>query len=122
MGALAAMLFCATYVMEHLTAAGHLRLARYEAKNDRLISRRKFRALVLGAGGFCLMAVAFAAPGILEYVTTGQTAVHWSRFVLVMFAAVIFGQLATTAVLLRVIRALARKLEAFHGAGEPAPR
>ncbi len=120
MGALGAMLFSATYVMEHLTAAGHLRLDRYEAGNDRLVSRGTYRMLVLLSGLGCLGAVLFAAPGFVEYVTTGTTTTHWSRFVLAMLAAVIFGQLAVTSLLLRVVRALARKLEAFHG-GAVAP-
>ena len=115
MGALGAMLFSATYLMEHLTAAGHLRLARYEASRDRIVSRTTFRTMVAVAGIACLGAVVFAAPGLVEYVRTGHTDVHWSRFVLAALATVIFAQLATTALLLRFVRALDRKLTAFHG-------
>lgn len=114
MGALGAMLFCATYLAEHLTAAGHLRLARYEASRDRLVRRGTFRALVVLAGVFCAATAAFAAPGLVEYVREGRTDVHWSRFVLAMLAAVIFAQLGTTALLLRFVRALDRKLTSFH--------
>lgn len=120
MGALGAMLFSATYLMEHLTAAGHLRLARYEASKDRIVSRTTFRAMVVAAGVACLGAVAFAAPGLVEYVRTGHTDVHWSRFVLAALTTVIFAQLATTALLLRFVRALDRKLTAFHGEGRSA--
>jgi hypothetical protein len=115
LAAVGSTLFSATYVMEHLTAAGHLRLARYEEGKDRLVSRRTFRWLLLVSAGLCVFAVAFALPGFVEYATTGSTTVHWSRFVLAMFAIVIFAQLATTALVLRVVRALSRKLEAFHG-------
>lgn len=115
MGAIGAMLFGATYLAEHMTAAGHLRLDRYEAGRDRLVPRSVFRALVVISGLFCAATVAFAAHGFFEYVSTGRTDVHWSRFVLAMFATVMFAELATTALLLRYVRALDRKLTAFHG-------
>jgi hypothetical protein len=121
MGAVGAMLFCATYLAEHMTAAGHMRLARYEAGRDRIVSRAGFRAMVVVSGLFCLGTVAFAGRGFVEYVTTGRTDVHWSRFVLAMLATVIFAELATTGLLLRYVRALDRKLEAFHGERADAP-
>lgn len=120
MGAIGAMLFCATYLAEHMTAAGHLRLGRYEDSKDRLVSRGTFRTIVAAAGAACVATVVFAAPGFAEYAATGRTDVHWSRFVLAMLATVIFGQLAVTASLLRFVRALDRKLSAFH-ADRPRP-
>ena len=119
LGALGAMLFCATYVAEHVTAAGHLRLDRYEQGSDRLVSRRVFRALLAGAGLFCAGTVAFAGPGLWDYVATGRTGVHWSRFVLAILATLIFAQLAVTELVLRFVRALDPKLRAFHGAAAP---
>lgn len=118
MGAVGATIFCATYLAEHLTAAGHLRLDRYESSKDRLVSRGTWRAMLALSALFCVGTTAFAAPGIAEYVGTGHTTVHWSRFVLAMLATVIFAQLGITALLLRFVRALDRKLLAFHGAGE----
>lgn len=116
MGALGALLFCATYLAEHLTAAGHLRLDRYESSRDRLVSRTTFRTLLVLAGLVCAGTVAFAAPGFVDAARTGHTDVHWSRFVLAMLATVVFGQLAVTALLLRFVRALDRKLTAFRSA------
>lgn len=115
MGALGALLFCATYLAEHMTAAGHLRLGRYEEGRDRLVSRGTFRVLLGAAGVFCAGAVLFAGRGLLDVAATGRTDVHWSRFVLAMLATVLFAELATTALLLRYVRALDRKLAAFHG-------
>ncbi len=123
LGAVGAALFGATYVAEHMVAAGHLRLDRYERSRDRLVSRRTFRTLLCVSGVLCVGAVAFAAPGLFEYVAHGETAVHWSRFVLAMLAVVIFAQLLVTALLVRFVRALDLKLRAFHGApqiAEPA--
>jgi hypothetical protein len=114
LGALASMLFCATYVAEHVIAAGHLRLDRYEAGRDRLVSRGTFRALLAASGAFCVGSVVFAS-GLLDLgrIAFGET--HWSRFVLAMLATVIFGELLVTALLIRFVRGLDAKLRAFHG-------
>lgn len=120
LGALAATLFCATYIAEHVTAAGHLRLDRYEAGSDRLVSRRTFRVLLAASGVACVATVVFAAPGVTDHLTAGRTDVHWSRFVLAMLATLVFAQLAVTEMLLRFVRALDPKLRAFHGAPGPA--
>jgi hypothetical protein len=114
LGALASMLFCATYVAEHVIAAGHLRLDRYEEGRDRLVSRGAFRGLLAVSGLFCVGAVLFAS-GVFDLgrVAFGET--HWSRFVLAMLATVIFGELLVTALLIRFVRGLDAKLRAFHG-------
>jgi hypothetical protein len=113
LGALASMLFCATYVAEHMIAAGHLRLDRYEAGRDRLVRRGTFRAMLAVSGAACLAAVVFAS-GLPDHGRIDFTATHWSRFVLAMLATVIFGELLVTALLLRFVRALDVKLRAFH--------
>lgn len=121
LGAIGAALFSATYVAEHMTQAGHLRLARDPDGRERIVSRRTFRGMVVLSGLFCLGTALFASPGLVEYVATGGTEVHWSRFVLAMLAAVIFTQLAVTALLVRFVRALDAKLCAFHGRPQDAP-
>ena len=73
--------------------------------------------MVAAAGLACAGSALFAAPGLVDYVRLGRTDVHWSRFVLAALTTVIFAQLATTALLLRFVRALDRKLTAFHGEG-----
>ena len=114
LGALASVLFCATYVAEHVIAAGHLRLDRYEAGSDRLVSRTMFRALVAACGVACVATVLFAS-GLIEQGRVAFHATHWSRFVLAVLATVIFAELLVTALLLRFVRGLDRKLRAFHG-------
>jgi hypothetical protein len=113
LAALAAMLFCATYVAEHVIAAGHLRLDRYEAGRDRLVARTTFRALLVLSGAACIAAILFAS-GLLDRGRLDFTATHWSRFVLALLATVVFGELLVTALLIRFVRGLDRKLRAFH--------
>jgi hypothetical protein len=107
------MLFCATYLAEHVIAAGHLRLDRYESGRDRLVSRSVFRALLVGSGAACVGAILFAS-GVFEHGSFAFTETHWSRFVLAMLSTVILAQLVVTALLLRFVRGLDRKLQAFH--------
>lgn len=113
LGALASMAFCATYLAEHMIAAGHLRLDRYEAGSDRLVSRTTFRLLLALAGTACVASIVFAS-GITVLGRVSFHEVHWSRFVLAMLTSVVFAELLITALLLRFVRALDRKLQAFH--------
>jgi len=114
LGALASMLFCATYLAEHVIAAGHLRLDRYESGRDRLVSRATFRALLGVCGAFALGAIVFAS-GIVDFGHVAFRETHWSRFVLAMLAILICGEMLVTALLLRFVRGLDKKLRAFHG-------
>jgi hypothetical protein len=117
LGALASLLFGATYVAEHVIAAGHLRLDRYEAGRDRLVSRTTFRALLALSGVLCVGTILFAS-GLLEHGRFAIADTHWSRFVLAMLATVVFAELLVTALVIRFVRGLDAKLRAFHGSEE----
>ncbi|MCG3135344.1 MAG: Undecaprenyl-phosphate 4-deoxy-4-formamido-L-arabinose transferase [Planctomycetes bacterium] len=115
LGAVASLLFCATHLMEHLTAAAHQRLARYEAGTDRMASRGTFRVFAVVSVAAAVASVAFASPGIAEFFGSRTTTVHWSRFALASLATVVAAQFVVTAVLLRFVRALDRKVAALRG-------
>ncbi len=120
LGGVGATLFCATYLSEHMIAMGHHRLEAYEAGTDRLISRTTFRVLVTITGIFCLGSLIFVSPAAWDVLTEGSTEVHWSRLLLATLAMLLFSQFAVTALVLKLVRALDRKLAAFHEVDGPA--
>ena len=79
---LVVLLLCAAVVAERIAAAAHGReVARrgLTAFVSRAFTRRARRVLGSGLG---VAALAIVAPGIVEYMGTGEVEMHWSRAVL----------------------------------------
>jgi len=66
---------------------------------------RSFESPFLAAGGIALGvgAVVLLWPGVVEYLSTGQLTMHWSRVIVAAFALLLAVQGLITRVLLRVI-------------------
>jgi len=66
---------------------------------------RLFESTLLAAGAIALgvSAVALLWPGVVEYLSTGQLTMHWSRVIVAAFALLLSVQGLITRVLLRTI-------------------
>jgi len=66
---------------------------------------RLFESTLLAAGAIALgvSAVALLWPGVVEYLSTGQLTMHWSRVIVAAFALLLAVQGLITRVLLRII-------------------
>jgi len=111
---LVAMLVSAAVVAERIAGLAHERpLARSGAT---ALAARLFTTRARRATGAVLVALAMAvtAPGIVEYATTRQVHMHWSRAVLGSLLVVLTATLAITAFLLNM-------LELIHAQRGPVP-
>ena len=114
----AALTTSAAVVAEQIAATAHARPPSSSGVTG-LVSRwftPRVRPLVTGA--FVLAALVFAWPGLVQYVTTGEVLLHWSRVVLSSLLLVLAGQFAITIFVLNMLALIRARSE---DAGEIAP-
>lgn len=111
---LVAMLVSAAVVAERIAGLAHKR--PLASSGATALAARLFTTRARRAAGVVLVALAIAvtAPGIVEYATTRQVHMHWSRAVLGSLLVVLTATLAITAFLLNM-------LELIHAQRGPIP-
>jgi hypothetical protein len=119
-------LLCATLVAEQIIALSrgrHRELAGRPGVWWRWLDG--WRLAVCG-GALVAIGLALVGPGLVEYLTTSQVTIHWSRVVVASFVGFLIVQIAVAAALTKTIAALAEQqtywLEGILSAeAEPAP-
>ncbi|UCE86171.1 MAG: hypothetical protein JSU66_17925, partial [Deltaproteobacteria bacterium] len=114
-----ALLVSSAVVADRIAAAAHRRPAAetgLTAWLSRFFTRRARRIeLVL----LCGTAVALVWPGLVEYTTTRQVEMHWSRAALASLLLVIAVALGTTSFLLNMIELIEAQRRPAERAAEP---
>jgi hypothetical protein len=111
-----ALIVCAAAVADRIAVLAHDRpLARsgVTALVGRLFTRRGRR---IGGSALLLAALVVVWPGLVEYATTGQVMMHWSRAVLGSLFIALFVALATTTFTLNMLELI----EAQRRPSDPA--
>ena len=107
-----ALLLVAAIVAENISALAYRRPVAASGVTGAL--GRLFTPRVRLLGGLALVAgsVVVAWPGIVEYLSTGQVFMHWSRAVLAALLLVLAGVLSVTTFLLSMMRLIGAQLAA----------
>jgi hypothetical protein len=114
-----ALLVSSAVVADRIAAIAHRRPAAVNGLTawlSRFFTRRarRFELLLL-----CGAAVALVWPGLVEYTTTRQVEMHWSRAALASLLLVIAAALGTTSFLLNTIELIAAHQRAAPQARQP---
>lgn len=114
-----AILVCSAVVADRIAATAHQRppthlgltglVSRFFSRRMRLVGG----ALLVGAG------VAVVWPGLVEYVTHGEVAMHWSRSVLASLFVVLAVVLGATTFLLNMMELIQSQREAVLSVAPP---
>jgi hypothetical protein len=110
LGSLAAIVVCSAAVSERTAALVHRRAIASVGVTgllERLLSRGVRRWSIAA-----LLVAAFASswPGLVQYVTTGQVDMHWSRAMLSSLLVVVAAVLGVTSFLIRMLELVAGQL------------
>jgi hypothetical protein len=103
LGTLSALVVCSALISERVAALFHRRAIASRGVTgllERLLSRgnRRWSIAVLG-----LVAFASSWPGIVQYVTTGEVVMHWSRAMLSSLIVVVAMMLGITSFLIHML-------------------
>ena len=110
LGSLTAIVVCSAVVSERTAALVHRRAIAHRGVTglvERLLSRgvRRWSIALLLAAAF-----ASAWPGMVQYVTTGQVDMHWSRAMLSSLLVVVAAVLGVTSFLIRMLELVAEQI------------
>ena len=113
------LLLVAAIVAEHISALAYRRAPARGGVTG--VLGRLFTPRVRLLGGLALVAasVVVAWPGIVEYLSSGQVFMHWSRAVLAALLLVLAGVLSVTTFLLSMMRLIGAQLAAPATARPP---
>ena len=113
------LLLVAAIVAEHISALAYRRPPARTGVTG--VLGRLFTPRVRLLGGLALVAgsVVVAWPGIVEYLSSGQVFMHWSRAVLAALFLVLAGVLSVTTFLLSMMRLIGAQLAAPAAARPP---
>jgi hypothetical protein len=98
-----ALLVCAAVVAEHIAAAAYERPAAAAGLTGWIARLFTPRSRRLGGAALTAAAVFVAWPGMVEYATSGQVEMHWSRAVLASLLLVVAAMLGITTFLLNMV-------------------
>jgi hypothetical protein len=122
LGTLSAVVVCSALVSERVAALFHRRPIASRGVTGqlaRLLSRGTRRWAIVG-----LLAAALVSswPGMVQYLSTGQVDMHWSRAMLSSLLVVIAVMLVITSFLLHMLELVAAQRDDLRGAQRPPDR
>jgi hypothetical protein len=98
-----AIFACGAVVAEWIAAIAHGRAPADSGVTGLLARLFTPRMRLFGGAALLSIAVAIVAPGIVEFLSTGEVAMHWSRAMLASLLVVIAMMLAVTTFLLNMM-------------------
>ena len=116
---LTGIVVCSALVSERVAALVHRRpftTIGMTGRIGRLLSRRVRRAAI---PGLVALAVVVSWPGIVQYLSTGQVAMHWSRAMLSSLLLVGAVMLGVTSFLLHMLELIATQRDGLRGMRPP---
>src|SRR5262245_49057235 len=119
---LSALVVCSALVAEKLAALVHRRAIASRGitgQLGRLLSRGRRRWLIALLGGAAFVS---SWPGMVQYVTTGQVAMHWSRAMLSSLLVVVAAMIVITSFLIHMLELVAAQREDLRGTQRPPDR
>jgi hypothetical protein len=122
LGTLSAIVVCSALVSERVAALVHRRPIASRGVTGRiarLLSSETRRWGIIG-----LVGAAFVSswPGLVQYVSTGQVEMHWSRAMLSSLLVVVAAMLGITSFLLHMLELVAAQRADARGAQRPPDR
>jgi hypothetical protein len=121
LGTLFGIVVCSALVSEQIAALVHRRpftRAGWTGRLGRLLSRRVRRIAI---SLLVIVAVAICAPGIAQYLTTGEVEMHWSRAMLSSLLVVGAVMLGITSFLVHMLEVIGAQRDGL-GAVRPPDR
>jgi len=122
LGTLSAVVVCSALVSERVAALFHRRPIASRGVTGqlaRLLSRGTRR---WGIVGLLAAALVSSWPGMVQYLSTGQVNMHWSRAMLSSLLVVIAVMLVITSFLLHMLELVAAQRDDLRGAQRPPDR
>jgi Glycosyl transferase family 2 len=107
LGTLSALVICSAAVSEQMAALFHRRAVANRGVTGwlgRLLSRRSRRVSIAALG---IAAFVSSWPGMVQYVTTGEVQMHWSRAMLSSLLIVVAAMLGITSFLIHMLELVA---------------
>ena len=122
LGTLSAVVVCSALVSERVAALVHRRpIASLGVTGQlgRLLSRGTRR---WGIVGLLAAAILSSSPGMLQYLSTGQVAMHWSRAMLSSLLVIVAVMLGITSFLIHMLELVATQRDDLRGTQRPPDR
>jgi hypothetical protein len=119
LGTLSAIVVCSAAVSERMAALVHRRAIASTGMTGRLerwLSRGARRGL---AAALVLVAVVTSWPGVVQYLSTGQVAMHWSRAMLSSLLVVVAVMLGITSFLIHMLELIGAQQSETRAARPP---
>jgi hypothetical protein len=122
LGTLSAVVVCSALVSERVAALVHRRPVASRGVTGqlgRLLSRGTRR---WGIVGLLAAAILSSSPGMLQYLSTGQVAMHWSRAMLSSLLVIVAVMLGITSFLIHMLELVATQRDDLRGTQRPPDR
>jgi glycosyltransferase involved in cell wall biosynthesis len=119
LGTLSGIVVCSALVSEQIAALVHRRsfaTVGMTARLGRLLSRRVRRVALPALLG---VAIVVSWPGLVQYVTTGQVAMHWSRAMLSSLLVISAVMLGVTSFLMHMLELIAAQRDGLRALRPP---